>query len=92
MGSAQRRSGGVILQQSSVRHFEAPVDAQAVLLGPVGHGGYPLSRFDEDEVEKAFVAGFEKAFGIRSSTRLLEPLGTRARCVCSTRPRAWYRY
>jgi lipoyl(octanoyl) transferase len=63
VGSAQRRSGGVILQQSSVRHFEAPVDAQAVLLGPVGHGGYPLSRFDEDEVEKAFVAGFEKAFG-----------------------------
>ncbi len=64
VGSAQRRSEGAILQQSSVRHTAAEVTPTEVFLGAIAGEFYPLDRFEEAEVVAALTEGFGAALGV----------------------------
>jgi lipoate-protein ligase A len=63
VGSAQRRIGGVILQQSSVRYRPTEVRPEAVFLGPVAADVYPLEHVDEEQLIKGILEGYGTALG-----------------------------
>jgi lipoate-protein ligase A len=63
VGSAQRRTEGVILQQSSVRYRPADVEPGDVFQGLVADEAYPLARLEEEAVIAALVDGFKASLG-----------------------------
>jgi lipoate-protein ligase A len=61
IGSAQRRSAGVILQQSSLRYRPARVLAEEVFLGLTAAPVYPLADIGLNSVQEALIKGFQQA-------------------------------
>ena len=76
VGSAQRRIGGVILQQSSILHRLPPVEHRKVFRGPTGASKYPLALFSEEKLRDALIRGFGRALGIRLVPRGLSKAET----------------
>jgi hypothetical protein len=60
-----RRTGDVLLLQSSVRHRPPAARPGDVFLGNLGATQYPLRSRRTTEVEEALVMGFAEAFGLR---------------------------
>ncbi len=58
VGSAQRRRGGLLLQQSSVRHRRPDAPLSTVFKGPPGNEEYPLENISEPEITAAFIDAF----------------------------------
>jgi lipoate-protein ligase A len=61
VGSAQCRRGGVVLQQSSLRHLPNGVESAQVFLGPASGEDYPLQDVGEEDLRQALLEGFEVA-------------------------------
>jgi lipoate-protein ligase A len=63
VGSAQRRRGTHLLQQSSIRYRRPGVMPADVFLGPVEEGTYPLENVPERALNRAVIEGFAAVFG-----------------------------
>jgi lipoate-protein ligase A len=63
VGSAQRRSDGVILQQSSLRWRPLDVTVAEVFHGVAAPERYPLAALPRESVVDALCRGFREAFG-----------------------------
>lgn len=68
IGSAQRRSEGVILQQSSLRYRPNRVSVEEVFLGLTVVPVYPLAGIGLDVVHQALIKGFQQALGLPVET------------------------
>jgi len=85
IGSAQRRKLGVILQQSSLRHFPAPMSATEVFLGPTSESSYPLAAVSTLELRDALSGGFREALGIQLATAPMSGAEiAESRAICQT--------
>jgi len=74
VGSAQRRRGQCLLQQSSI-HYRRPEYSRAeVFLGPVEDSTYPLQNVPANRLVEAITLGFAVLFG-RHCERAIGPSG-----------------
>jgi lipoate-protein ligase A len=65
VGSAQRRRGPYLLQQSSIRYRRPEAAPADIFLGPVEEGTYPLENVPERALVRAVVDGFAAVFGAK---------------------------
>ena len=65
VGSAQRRCGAVLLQQSSIRHLPPNTEPGFVFEGRVASGDGPLASVPTETLQESLINGFETALGIR---------------------------
>jgi lipoate-protein ligase A len=63
IGSAQRRQGGALLQQSSIRYRRPAVAVADVFRGPVEEGSYPLENVPVEQLTRSLARSFAGLFG-----------------------------
>jgi lipoate-protein ligase A len=63
IGSAQRRRGGFLLQQSSIRYRRTEARTEDVFRGQVEQGRFPLENVTGNLLAQAVRTGFQQLFG-----------------------------